>query len=82
MTKTYTVKDPSGFHAKAITALVNECSKYGGHIGMTCSGTTVDAKSIMGVMSLGIKSGETFELEADDSAFAGLEAILKDNKII
>ncbi len=82
MTKTYTVKDPSGLHAKVITALVNECSKHSSHIAMTCNETTVDAKSILGVMSLGVKSGETFGFEAEEHVIEALEVILKDNKII
>ncbi len=82
MTKTYTVIEQRGLYAKAATAFVNECSRYEDDVLMTCNGVNVDAKSILGVMSLGLRLGDSFELCGDDSAINALETILKDNKII
>ncbi len=82
MTKSYTVIEQRGLYAKVATALVNECSRYEDDILMSCKGTSVDAKSILGVMSLSLKSGDSFEISAEESVLEALEAILKENGII
>ncbi len=78
----FTVADPAGFHARPATALVQEAGKHSCDVNIIYNGNSVNAKSIMGVMSLGIGSGQKFELEADDAALDGLEKTLRDNKII
>ena len=54
-----------------------------GSLENTETGKTADAKRIMGVMSLGVKHGNTLELiiegEDEDTAKTELEAFLKEN---
>ncbi len=80
--KEFVVIDPAGFHARPATALVQEASKHACDVNIIYEGNSVNAKSIMGVMSLGIGSGQTFELEADDAALESLENSLRANKVI
>ncbi len=80
--KEFVVADPAGFHARPATALVQAASKHSCDVNIIYNDNSVNAKSIMGVMSLGIGSGQKFELEADEAALESLEKSLKDNKII
>ncbi len=80
--KEFIVIDPAGFHARPATALVQEAGKHTCDVNIIYNGNSVNAKSIMGVMSLGIGSKQKFELEADDAALEALENSLRNNKII
>ncbi len=80
--KQFVVADPAGFHARPATALVQEAGKHACDVNIIHDGKSVNAKSIMGVMSLGIASGQKFELEADAVALEKLEKTLRDHKII
>ncbi len=81
--KEFTVKDPSGFHARPATALVQEASRHNCDVNIIANGTSVNAKSIMGVMSLGIKANETFEIEAEqEEVIAQIGSILEENGIV
>ncbi len=82
MTKKFTVKDPSGFHARPATVFVQEVSKHECDVTIAYKGTEVNAKSIMGVMSLGIKANDEFEITADDAAIVAIEKALKDNGLV
>ena len=48
------VIDPVGLHARPATVAVNAASKFKGDVKVGFNGKTVNMKSIMGVMSLGI----------------------------
>ncbi len=82
MTKTYTVIEKRGLYAKVATALVNECSKHESDVIMACNGVNVDAKSILGVMSLSLRIGDSFNLTGESTVIDSLEAILKENNIV
>lgn len=76
MERTFIVTDPVGLHARPATLLVSEAAKYASDAFIVVDGKEVNLKSIMGVMSLGIKTNEEFvvRLEGDDAG-EGLEAI-------
>ena len=61
----YAIKDVHGIHARPATQLVNVAMKYNCDITLTALKRTVDFKSIMGVMALGIYSGTTIEIKCD-----------------
>ncbi|AKG05090.1 phosphocarrier protein HPr [Salimicrobium jeotgali] len=70
-----------GVHARPATSLVQVAGKYESDINLEYNGKSVNMKSIMGVMSLGIPSGSeiTFSAEGSDEKEA-VEAIAQKAK--
>ena len=58
----------TGIHARPATLLVQAASKFGSDINLEYNGKSVNLKSIMGVMSLGVGQGAdvTISAEGDD----------------
>jgi phosphocarrier protein HPr len=65
--KTFTIKDPSGIHARPATVLVQAASKFASEMKIEGNGRSVNLKSIMGVMSLGIGQGASIKISAEGS---------------
>ncbi len=63
--KTFTITSPEGVHARPATILVQNASKFSSDINMEYNGKSVNLKSIMGVMSLGIPAGAQIKVTAD-----------------
>ena len=74
-----------GLEARPVAMLVQVASQYDSTIYIEAEGKRVNAKSIMGMMSLGMDSGETVTVSADGedeaAAIDGIEKFLsnKDN---
>lgn len=68
----YVITDPMGIHARPAGLLVKALAGYTCDVKLTGKGRTVNAKGIMGVMSLGIKKDEeiTFTFDGADEAEA------------
>ena len=66
----------TGIHARPATLLVQAASKFGSDINLEYNGKSVNLKSIMGVMSLGVgqNADVTITAEGDDEK-AALDAI-------
>ena len=67
----YTITDELGIHARPAGMLVKEASKFASKIMIASPKKEVDAKRIMGVMSMGAKKGDTVKLTVsgiDDTA--------------
>lgn len=66
----------TGIHARPATLLVQAASKFGSDINLEYNGKSVNLKSIMGVMSLGVgKNADiTITADGDDEKYA-LDAI-------
>lgn len=83
---TATVIDPVGLHARPATVAVNAASKYKCDITVAFGGREVPMKSIMGVMSLGIPTQSEITItcngDDEDAAIAGIEEVLRTQKII
>lgn len=81
MEKLFKVTSQSGIHARPATLLVNAASKFNSEINLAYSGKTVNLKSIMGVMSLGIQEGSEIKITANgddaDQALAAIEETMK-----
>ncbi len=81
-----TVIDPVGLHARPATVAVNAASKFKSEVKVTYKQRTVNMKSIMGVMSLGIptQSEITISCEGDDEEVAvkTIEEVLRAQKVI
>ncbi len=79
----YTITDPEGIHARPAGLLVKEAAKYPCNVTIAKDGREVDAKRIMGVMSLGVKNGQEITMRTDgdqeEAAAQALSAFLKEN---
>lgn len=67
MEKKFIVIAEYGLHARPATKLVHEAMNYQSDLTLTAFGRTVNLKSIMGVMSLGVYHGEEVLIEANGS---------------
>ncbi|WP_027119753.1 HPr family phosphocarrier protein [[Mycoplasma] testudinis] len=81
------VKDPTGLHARPATLLVQAATKFKSKTTIkTQTGATGDAKSIINLMALAVKQGDSFEVifegEDEDQAIEAVKKSLEDNKII
>lgn len=80
--KTITVQLTAGLEARPIAMLVQVASQYDSKIYVETGTKRVNAKSIMGMMTLGISVGEDVTVTADgadeDKAIAEIEAYLSD----
>lgn len=64
-TKTILIKLENGLEARPVAHLVQEASKYESKIYLESDGKKVNAKSIMGMMTLGLNNGEELIVTAD-----------------
>ncbi len=78
-----TVKHPTGLHARPAALFVQAAKLFTSKITINHDGKTADAKSIMGIMSLGIKCETMIKVAADgpDEAAAAdkLKSIVESN---
>ena len=66
----------TGIHARPATLLVQAASQFNSDINLEYNGKSVNLKSIMGVMSLGVGQGADVTITADgDDAKEAIEAI-------
>lgn len=66
----------TGIHARPATLLVQTASKFNSDINLEYNGKSVNLKSIMGVMSLGVGQGADVTITADgDDAKEAIDAI-------
>ena len=65
MKKEIIIQSTAGLHASIAARVVNAASQYDADIRLIYADKTVDAKSILGLMSLAIPSGENVVLIAD-----------------
>ena len=85
MKKEMQIQLAGGLEARPVAMLVQVASQYDSTIYIEAEGKRVNAKSIMGMMSLGMDSGETVTVRADGedeaAAIDGIEKFLsnKDN---
>ncbi|MCA0163652.1 MULTISPECIES: HPr family phosphocarrier protein [Bacillus] len=63
--KTVTIQLKTGLQARPAALFVQEANRFGADIFLEKDGKKVNAKSIMGLMSLAISSGVTIKLIAD-----------------
>jgi len=80
------VIDPVGLHARPATYAVNAASKCKCKVSITSNGRTIDMKSIMGVMSLGVKTQTevviTCDGENEADAINSIVETLRNQKVI
>lgn len=78
------VKHEKGLHARPIALLVQEASQYASKIFIQVENKKINAKSIMGMMSLSLVEGEQVtvltEGEDEEKAAEGIRTFLADLK--
>lgn len=71
-----TLQNEEGLHARPAAMFVRRANQYASDITIVSDGEEVNGKSIIGIMSLGIFSGQEITLQADgadeDEAIADL----------
>ena len=65
ISKTIAIKIPSGLEARPVAVLVQVASQHESSIYIESENRRVNAKSIMGMMSLGLCEGESVTICAD-----------------
>ncbi|MBZ5749600.1 phosphocarrier protein HPr [Metabacillus rhizolycopersici] len=80
--KTFTITEASGIHARPATLLVQAVSSLNAEVNLEYNGKSINLKSIMGVMSLGIGQGAEIKIVAsgsdeDEALAAVIETITK-----
>lgn len=74
--KTLTIKNETGLHARPASQLVNKAGDFDSKIEVVTDNKEVNAKSIMGIMSLGISKGDQITLKAEgDDAETAIEVL-------
>lgn len=81
--QSFTITADTGVHARPATLLVNKAGQYQSEVELTYNEKTVNLKSIMGVMSLGIPKGAEIKISAtgsdEEEAIQGLSEVIKEN---
>ena len=81
--KEITIQLPSGLEARPVALLVQVASQYESEIHLESEGRTVNAKSIMGMMTLDLPVGEQVVVTADgvdeEKAVNDIEKYLSNN---
>ena len=76
ISRSVTVKNGKGLHARPATFFIQKANSYGCSIWVEKEDCRVNAKSLLGILSLGISQGTTINLIADGAdeadAVAGL----------
>ncbi len=69
MEKTLKIQNEEGLHARPAAILVKEANAFSSNINVVVNGNEINAKSIMGLMALGLKKDSeiTLKAEGDDA---------------
>ena len=82
--KSVTIQNNMDMEDRPVAHLVQEASQYASQVYILMGSKKINAKSIMGMMSLTLTKGEAVNVIADgedeSAAIAGLEAILGNSK--
>ncbi len=81
MQRQVVVKSTVGLHASLAAEIVKAASKYSVDVKVQYKDKTIDVKSILGLMSLAVPSGENLVIEATgdqaEAAIADIASILE-----
>lgn len=78
MEKTVTIKNASGLHARPAGMFVKKASEFKSTVEIKAKNKVVNAKSIMGIMSLGLGQGDTVTIVANgDDAEKAINSLVE-----
>jgi phosphocarrier protein HPr len=63
--RTFTVVDPSGLHARPAARFVQVATRFAARIAVRTESAEADAKSLIGVLGLGVRPGSLVTLVTD-----------------
>ncbi|WP_147803463.1 phosphocarrier protein HPr [Alkalicoccus halolimnae] len=79
--QTYKITAETGIHARPATQLVNKAGQFESEVTLSYNGKSVNLKSIMGVMSLGVGQGSEVTIQAEGpdekEAITALDEVMK-----
>ena len=79
----YTITADTGIHARPATQLVNKAGQFESEVTLEYNGKSVNLKSIMGVMSLGVGQGAEVSIKAEgadaEEALKSLDEIMQES---
>lgn len=86
MKRSYFVVDELGLHARPASLIVHQAGRFDNEINMIYKDKSINAKSIMGLMTLAVTVNTEFTIEVNgdncELVFEAIENILNENKII
>ncbi|AXU61891.1 PTS system phosphocarrier protein [Clostridioides difficile] len=81
MEKVVSIKNASGLHARPAGMFVKKAAEFKSTVEVVAKDKTVNAKSIMGIMSLGLAQGEKLKLvvngEDEEVALAAMVELVE-----
>ncbi|EIS9352221.1 HPr family phosphocarrier protein [Clostridioides difficile] len=81
MEKVVSIKNASGLHARSAGMFVKKAAEFKSTVEVVAKDKTVNAKSIMGIMSLGLAQGEELKLvvngEDEEVALAAMVELVE-----
>mgnify|MGYP002574090243 CR=1 FL=1 len=84
--KPVTIQNNMDMEDRPVAHLVQEASQYASQVYIVMGSKKINAKSIMGMMTLGLDAGEEITLSAngedEEAAMTAIEDILRAQKII
>ncbi len=84
--KVYSITEETGLHARPASILVNTVNKFASDVSVEYDGKTVNLKSVMGVLSLGVPSGAQLKVVAtgsdENELLSALTETMKENNLI
>jgi phosphocarrier protein len=86
--KSITVKiiDPIGLHARPASKITGEATKYKSDIKIILDGKEANAKSLINLMALGVKTNNKVDIVVkgldEAHAIVAIEKVMRDNKLI
>ena len=80
------IVDSIGIHARPASKITNEATKYKSEIKFIVNGKVANAKSLINLMALGVKTNNKVEIQAigsdEDQAILGVQQVMKEPKLI
>ncbi len=80
------IVDSIGIHARPASKITNEATKYKSEIKFIVNGKVANAKSLINLMALGVKTNNKVEIQAigsdEDQAILGVQQVMKETKLI
>lgn len=77
------IKHPAGLHARPAARFVQMANQFGCEIKVSKSDKTVDAKSILGVLTLAVNQGNTIKItakgEGEEEAIATIQNLVEND---
>jgi len=65
ITQSFTVANPAGFHVRPIKSFVQAAAAFPCKVSVSCKGKTVNGKSSLSMLTLGIAAQDEVTLEID-----------------